>query len=103
MATKNNPGDYDCYANAEPDEPMFILLGRDPIAEVLVMLWADIREALGGADPEKMAEARLCAEQLAAWARSKGKDPDNAKLATAGVFARIIQGDPTLAGGHPHG
>ena len=32
MATKNNPGKFDCYTNAEPDEPMFILLGRDPVA-----------------------------------------------------------------------
>lgn len=29
MGTKNNPGEFDCYANAAPDEPMFILLGRD--------------------------------------------------------------------------
>lgn len=29
MGTKNNPGAFDCYANAEPDEPMFVLLGRD--------------------------------------------------------------------------
>lgn len=29
MGTKNNPGAFDCYANAEPDEPMFVLLARD--------------------------------------------------------------------------
>ena len=23
MSTKNNPGSYDCYANADPDEPMW--------------------------------------------------------------------------------
>lgn len=40
MGTKNNPGAYDCYANAEPDEAMFVLLGRDKHAGLLVTLWA---------------------------------------------------------------
>ena len=26
MGTKNNPGKFDCYANAKPDEPLFVLL-----------------------------------------------------------------------------
>lgn len=30
MGTKSNPTQFDCYANALPDEPMFILLARDP-------------------------------------------------------------------------
>jgi len=40
MSTKNNPGEFDCYANALPDEPMFILLGRDPDFSALVQAWA---------------------------------------------------------------
>lgn len=40
MGTKNNPGLFDCYANALPDEPMFILLGRDPDFARLVRKWA---------------------------------------------------------------
>lgn len=43
MATKNNPGDYDCYAHAEPDEPMFVLLARDPLAEYLTAVWVALR------------------------------------------------------------
>ena len=43
MGTKNNPGKFDCYENAEPDEPMFVLLGRDPLAAHLVSLWSKIR------------------------------------------------------------
>ena len=43
MGTKNNPGAFDCYANAEPDEPMFVLLGRDPLAPFLVSIWAKVR------------------------------------------------------------
>lgn len=47
MGTKNNPGKFDCYANADPDEPMFVLLARDPLASDLVLLWAERREAEG--------------------------------------------------------
>jgi hypothetical protein len=43
MGTKNNPGKFDCYANAEPDEPMFVLLGRDRLAAHLVSIWSKVR------------------------------------------------------------
>ena len=56
MGTKNHPGAFDCYANADPDEPMFVLLGRDRHAAGLVRLWALLR-AKAGEDPEKIAEA----------------------------------------------
>lgn len=75
MGTKNNPGSYDCYANAHPDEPMFVLLGRDKIGASLVDLWADFREN-AGEDPAKVAEARLCAENMRQWcSRQTGKFP----------------------------
>lgn len=74
MATKNNPGAFDCYANAAPDEPMFVLLGRDPMAGRLVRTWAAFREA-HGEDPAKVAEARRCAAALDDWARGLGKVP----------------------------
>lgn len=68
MGTKNTPGKYDCYENAEPDEPMFILLGRDPVAPALVQLWSIVREAMG-TSTEKVLEARQCAAQMRDWAR----------------------------------
>jgi hypothetical protein len=43
MGTKNNPGEFDCYRNAEPDEPMFVLLARDALAPFLVSIWAKVR------------------------------------------------------------
>jgi hypothetical protein len=43
VGTKNNPGEFDCYAKAEPDEPMFTLLARDPQFANLVRLWAALR------------------------------------------------------------
>lgn len=67
MGTKNNPGQFDCYVNAEPDEPMFILLGRDKNAPSLVDLWANQRE-IDGEDPPKVAEARACADAMRHWA-----------------------------------
>lgn len=74
MATKNNPGDFDCYANAEPDEPMFILLGRDPAADACILLWVRLRLLLGQSkDDPQIQEALKCAEQMAEYAGSMGK------------------------------
>jgi hypothetical protein len=74
MGTKNNPGKFDCYANAEPDEPMFVLLGRDASAGALVREWAEWRR-LRGEDPAKVQEAIDCADAMDAWCRSKRKTP----------------------------
>jgi hypothetical protein len=72
MSTKNNPGNFDCYKNAEPDEPMFVLLGRDKHAARLVRQWATLRE-VEGEDPKKIAEARKCADDMENWAVARGK------------------------------
>lgn len=74
MGTKNNPSKFDCYANAEPDEPMFILLGRDPMAGALVRRWADLRGERGE-DQKKVQEAYEIADELDKWAEGKGKKP----------------------------
>lgn len=76
MGTKNNPGAFDCYANAKPDEPMFVLLGRDPCAPVLVELWSEMRRVLGE-DPSKVAEALACVASMKAWLKSAGKQQAN--------------------------
>lgn len=73
MGTKNNPGRFDCYGNAEPDEPMFILLARDTSAPRVVEEWAAIREQMidEGIKPESdmamVTEARECAGKMRAW------------------------------------
>jgi len=72
MGTKNNPGEFDCYANADPDEPMFILLGRDPMAPYLVRAWAQYRES-AGEDAAKVKEALNCAQQMREWLKKLGK------------------------------
>jgi hypothetical protein len=74
MATKNNPGAYDCYANAAPDEPLFVLLGRDRHAPALVRIWARLR-ALDGEDADKVREAFACADAMDAHRKQLGRDP----------------------------
>ena len=77
MGTKTNPGKYDCYANAEPDEPMFILLGRDPHAANAVRQWAYHREQAikRGAKPLSdmalVTEARECADAMERYAAKR--------------------------------
>lgn len=76
MGSKSKPGVFDCYANAEPDEPMFVLLGRDKCAPVLVQLWAEMRRVLGE-DPAKVKEAEECAAAMKRWLSHIGKTQAN--------------------------
>lgn len=71
MGTKTNPGEFDCHAKADPDEPLFTLIGRDPTASLLVGLWVLTQQQLGKPhnDP-KLDEARKCAAQMTEWARA---------------------------------
>jgi hypothetical protein len=80
MGTKNNPAPFDCVANAEPDEPMFTLLGRDATAAAALRAWVALRLAGGynEAGDAQITEALACAAAMEAWALSKGKDPSRA-------------------------
>lgn len=71
MGTKANPSKWDCYESAEPDEPMFILLARDPDAPTLVRQWARMRERADAATPEKIEEARTCADDMEEWRKNR--------------------------------
>lgn len=66
MGTKNDPGEFDCYANAEPDEPMFVLLARDERAAQVVEYWAHLH-SLTSANAEKTTEALQCAVAMREW------------------------------------
>lgn len=90
MGSKNQPGRYDCYAAAAPDEPMFILLGRDPAAAIVVEFWIALRRALGGDNDDKLAEAKQCAELMEGWARALGK-ADKVDRVEAAYHALIDQ------------
>lgn len=103
MGTKICPGRFDCHAAALPDEEMFVLLARDPLAPGLTKLWGAIRTAnrdlifsaiseLQGFVPEfqsaseheKAVEAYQCAEAMRAWrtenycAWRKASEPEGA-------------------------
>ncbi len=89
MGTKNHPGEHDCYAKAEPDEPMFVLLARDKHAPALVWLWATLRE-LDGEDTEKVKEARACTMSMLEWAADHDrKSVGFGQAAMAGVMELI--------------
>jgi hypothetical protein len=76
MGSKNEPGQFDCYENAMPDEPMFILLARDPLAPELVERWAarrslDIATCIRPIEDRPMVdEARECAEKMREWRKA---------------------------------
>jgi hypothetical protein len=73
MGTKENPGRFDCHANALPDEPMFVLLARDIQAPGLVFTWAMQREdrIKRGTAPETdwalVLEAYQCGAAMKVW------------------------------------
>lgn len=90
MATKNNPGKYDCYAKLDGDEPYFLFRAKDPVGHDFVEAWRCIRAGnIGGAidcmwnasfalrdsgkpllplDSEKSQEATDCAKAMKEWA-----------------------------------
>jgi hypothetical protein len=78
MGTKKNPGKFDCYANAKDDEPMFILLGRDPAAACIVRCWIALRNHLENCgaiqkNEQQTIEALELADKLEQYARDLGK------------------------------
>jgi hypothetical protein len=47
MANKMHPGMFRCYEAALPDEPMFVILGRDPAGPATLEFWANERHRQG--------------------------------------------------------
>lgn len=70
MATKAQPGPYDCYAKAADDEPIFTLRAKDPIAPYLVEIWVASRKGrwdecvaiLGRAVADAAVQARVSSD-----------------------------------------
>jgi hypothetical protein len=82
MGSKDQPGEFDCYANAQQDEPMFILLARDASAPDLVEAWANERARLicVGLKPETdmamVKEAYKCAASMRVWRAANRGGPN---------------------------
>lgn len=87
MGTKNKPGSFDCYHAAEPDEPMFVLLARDPIAPLLVDLWAHLRSKTRGMS-SKVMEAKSCFQAMLAWLgdRDELDKVEDVKMALSSIY-----------------
>ncbi len=93
MATKSNPGKYDCYAKADMDEPIFTLRAKDPLASFFVAAWvavmagdlataysrmedASIALSVSGKGclpytDEKSVEAQQCSKSMMIWSELK--------------------------------
>ncbi len=73
MGSKNNPGKFDCYNSALPDEPTFTLLARDPDFFRLVRKWAKRRSYAvqcgdrPQSDMDMVVEADECAYDGREW------------------------------------
>lgn len=72
MGTKTKPGKFDCYSAAKVDEPMFVLLGRDPLAPFLVAIWAEIRAQMGE-EKDKVEEALQTGRAMRDYCAKLGK------------------------------
>ena len=67
MNTKASPSINDGYTKADPHEPMFVLLARDPQAPMLVRQWARDRRLRMGEDDPKVTEAFAIADAMEAY------------------------------------
>lgn len=65
MGTKDNPGEFDCYDKALSDEPIFVLLARDPTAPLCILKW--IGHNVDTISDEKLKEAFACYNAMKTW------------------------------------
>lgn len=71
MSTKNHPGQFRCHEAALPDEPMFVILGRDPAGPATLEYWAQQRIQQGKVhepdDRDRIKAAVDRARDMAEW------------------------------------
>lgn len=53
-----------CLNKARPEEPLFVLRAKDPLAANIVRAWAATAESSGTHEAEKIAEARKLADTM---------------------------------------
>lgn len=64
MGTKKEPGQFDCLSKLKDDEPYFLLKASDPLAAQIVREWAWRAYINTLHEPEKIDEAKRCADQM---------------------------------------
>ncbi len=84
MATKRDPGPFDCYAKLAPDEPYFLLRSTDELSPDLVESWADLyfdRKNEAGtfddAAKAKYDEALAIAQAMRSWKRIEARKKED--------------------------
>lgn len=69
MATKRktieNP--KSCLNKADDDEPIFVLRAKDPIASLVVRIWASLSDSLNAHEADKIRTARAEAQDMEIW------------------------------------
>ena len=73
MGTKSEPGRFDCYGKAAVDEPIFVLLARDPAAPELIRAWVRKHQELG-TDGMKLMEAMSVADSMEHYRMNRPKE-----------------------------
>lgn len=80
MATKNNPGAFQCYQAALPDEEIFTILGRDLAGPATLRFWATERVKLGLGKTEddlgRVAAALNEADAMSVWRQNAIADAE---------------------------
>jgi hypothetical protein len=118
VSTKETPGPYDALGKAEPGEPMFPLLARDPCAPGAITEWARLRRNLAikayghraGDKAAKLldAELRQCANaeavalEMGDWRKATEAPAELARVnysgvqRTAGELAEVAKAESIL-------
>lgn len=97
MGTKLEELRGGCFANALDDEPMFVLLARDPAAPALVREWAGQRRAaidLGrrpSSDLAQVEEAEQCATNMETWRKQHDGQWRTGLFAPSTVISHAIR------------
>jgi len=74
MGTKAAPGRFDGYGKAEDDEPVFTLLGRDPVAPKLIREWVRHHQD-AKTDGTQLMEALDVADQMERYLIDRNRRP----------------------------
>lgn len=74
MGTKSEPSRYDGYGKAEPNEPVFTLIGRDPAAPGLIRAWV-LHHQNAKTDGAQLMEALSVADEMDRYRMERDKRP----------------------------
>jgi hypothetical protein len=96
MGTRNNPGAFNCYAAALPDETIFTVLARDPAMPGTIRFWIGERARLGKnvtpEDIKRLGEAAEVADAAEAW-RAANLNPMGDGVPTWKLPRQIVDDD----------